>query len=319
MRRTMLTVMLTLLFQRMHSQTVFCPPGAVWNYTYFEMFTGSQNEQVKYVRDSVLGTDTVKVLRHFRYFKNMNIMQGYKYTLIKKTGDIVYFRNLSTQHAWQVLYNFGATAGQSWQNTISLFDNSPSTSTLTAMYSIMVDSVNYVNVNGFNLKRLYLKYWSQYANPFTGFDAAVITERFGNHYFLFNFYNYNWMSDGDQWPNILCYQDSTFGAKQFSNKPCNYVGYNGINDNVYNNAGVKIYPNPARDFLYINSENALIKEETNVRITDLLGRHVKDVVINFTGAELVKVDISELNNGLYLLSLVNNGKVVYTGKLLKQQ
>jgi hypothetical protein len=319
MKKLLLIPILLFLIQKTQSQTVFCPPGAVWTYTYFEMFTGTLNEQVKYVRDSVLGTDTVKVLRHFRYFKNMNIMPGLKYTLVKKTGDIVYFRNLSTQHTWQVLYNFGASAGQSWQNTIHLFDSSPSTSTLTAIYSIIVDSVNYTNVNGYNLKRLYVKYWSQYANPFTGYDAAVITERFGNHYFLFNFYNKNWMSDGDQWPGILCYQDDAFGVKQFTSKPCNYVGYNGLDDEAYINAGVKIYPNPATDFLYINIENALIEEETNVRITDLLGRKFKDVTISFTQAEPAKVDISDLNNGLYLLCFVNNNKVIYRGKLLKQR
>ncbi len=316
MRKALLICIWLFLFQKTQSQNIFCPTGAVWTYTYFEMFSGSLNEQVKYVRDSILASDTVKVLRHFRYFKNMNIMQGYKYTVIKKTGSIVYFRNLSTQHAWQVLYNFGATAGQSWQNTISLFDNSPSTSTLTAIYSVMVDSVNYTNINGFNLKQLYVKYWSQYANPFTGYDAAVITERFGNHYFLFNFYNYNWVSDGDQWPGILCYQDDTFGVKQFSNKPCNYVGYNGVNTNIYNNAGVKIYPNPADNFFSIALENKKLIDLTGMIATDALGREFRLAPVSSLNSEL-KIDFSTLAPGLYLLKLTNKDRETYATKLLK--
>lgn len=315
MKNLFLFILILLVSVEFRSQTVFCPPGAEWHYSYMLMFTGTSNEQVKYVRDSVLGAETVKVLQHFRYYKNNNLMQGYKLTLIKQTGEVVYFRNLSTQDTWQVLYNFGATAGQSWQNIISLIGFSQST--LTAMYSVTVDSVRTININGFNLKRLYTKYWSQYAPSATGYETIVITERFGGNRFLFNFYNKAWETDGDFGANGLCYQDNDFGVTQFSNLPCNYIGYNGISETQRSEQQISASPNPVKNILNIQLKEGAVGGSYVIQLSDLCGRTLIAEPIIMSAQEKIPFDLSRLEQGVYLLDLIKNGKPTGAVKVIK--
>ena len=59
--------------------------------------------------------------------------------------------------------------------------------------------------------------------------------------------------------------------------------------------GVKIYPNPAKDVLYIQSET---EELTKVSITDLNGRVVKEVVNN-----LSQISLGDLAKGIYMVTI----------------
>jgi hypothetical protein len=297
------------------SQVVFCPPGANWHYTfYYWMAPESRNEQVKYVKDSVMGTDVVKVLLHNNYYNHCNYSTNV-YSLIKQKGDTVFMRNAATKHTWQILYNFSAQAGQSWTTTVNTFWNVSQSLT----YSITVDSVNYVTINNFVLKELFVKY--QYTGS-TFQENAIITERFGCNKYLFNYKNPDYCSDGEYPEYFLCYFDSTFGLKQFTEKPCDYKDYVGIGDNSYLSTRVKIYPNPANEFIVIGTNpnhysTELIREETLLSIKDLCGREIKQATLGDLNSKDIRIDISDLKNGIYLLNLQHNGREIYTVKLVK--
>jgi hypothetical protein len=63
----------------------------------------SYNEQIKYVRDSILGIDTVKILEHKRFFYDLNYNINSKaLTLIRQRGDTIFMRSRLTQNTWQV-------------------------------------------------------------------------------------------------------------------------------------------------------------------------------------------------------------------------
>ncbi len=78
---------------------------------------------------------------------------------------------------------------------------------------------------------------------------------------------------------------------------------------------ISIYPNPANDFVIINNFNAVPFQ--TLELADITGRLVKR---QMTNTQLTKVDISQLNNGMYLLRFVDaKGVLLKTEKLIVQQ
>lgn len=73
----------------------------------------------------------------------------------------------------------------------------------------------------------------------------------------------------------------------------------------------KVYPNPANDIVNINAGTTLVK---SLQVTDMNGRVVKNVSVN--NLSQTSVNISDLNTGLYLLSVFTN-EGVGTVKLVK--
>lgn len=75
----------------------------------------------------------------------------------------------------------------------------------------------------------------------------------------------------------------------------NYTGSCILSANSFSLSGVKIYPNPAKDVLNIQSEN---EELTKVSITDLNGRVVKEVNNN-----LSQISLRNLAKGIYMVTI----------------
>ncbi|MDZ7742320.1 MAG: T9SS type A sorting domain-containing protein [Bacteroidota bacterium] len=78
---------------------------------------------------------------------------------------------------------------------------------------------------------------------------------------------------------------------------------------------VSIYPNPARDELFIEFDRKL-NESYTVRIMDLTGKSV--AVYNETASNgLIRINISELKKGLYSIELSNQESGKITQRLIK--
>lgn len=285
------------------AQTVFCPPGAEWHYTFsYQAFspqgfyTNVVNEQIKYDRDSSLNSQNYKVLTHSFFLKTCDPNLGGP-SLIKQTGDTIFMRNQYTQHQWQILYNFAATAGSTWTNTLHASSN-------VYTYNVSVDSVSQITLNSFNLKRLYVKYNS---------IPAIITERFGANTFLFNFVNGS--CDGPQFQSFLCYQDNSFGLKQFSTTPCNYSTalYSGIQEGTKNST-ITFFPNPVIDYLEIKMEDYNLST-LNLSLVNGLGQEVYPKKNIHVSDGKISISIRNLPNGIYYVNLFEGSTVVKTGKM----
>lgn len=74
-----------------------------------------------------------------------------------------------------------------------------------------------------------------------------------------------------------------------------------------------VYPNPAQNFIIINSNNFAALE--SVTITDLNGRVVNEQKL--TGGNAAQMDISWLNSGMYLVTIASD-KGTTTKKIIKQ-
>ena len=78
-------------------------------------------------------------------------------------------------------------------------------------------------------------------------------------------------------------------------------------------ANISVAPNPTASIINVtldNNENL----EINARLYDVLGRVIKDELFNSNKFE---IDLSNQKAGVYILHLLNEGKLIGTQKLLK--
>jgi hypothetical protein len=68
--------------------------------------------------------------------------------------------------------------------------------------------------------------------------------------------------------------------------------------------GIKIYPNPAANDLFI-SLSSHIAEPTRISVTDVSGRQIMTQIVNFDGHSPLHLDISSIQEGYYILSAEN--------------
>jgi hypothetical protein len=297
MRKFLLSIFILAFFSKTQAQVVFCPPGAEWHYRFFPLPTWGgvfhfYNESIKYTRDSIIANDTLKLLAHNNFYvecnENTNVPT---FTLIKQKGDTVFFKNFKTQNNWQILYNFACQPGSGWQTTVLNYAGVPLT------YSFVVSSVSYTTINNFNLKQLNI-------------SGAILSERFGWDYFLFRYFS-GMSCDGYYYYDRLCYQDNAFGVKQFGDKACDFSGIDGVEE--YGNENVlRTFPNPVSGTLNVELN---IQNPAGVyfRIVNALGEEILTITETIQD-EGLKIDLGNLENGIYFLHIFESGKFIAAKK-----
>ncbi len=82
----------------------------------------------------------------------------------------------------------------------------------------------------------------------------------------------------------------------------------GMDENVMDNSsGIKVYPNPAKDMLYISlPEN--MKDEISLNLYDSYGKTVMNCIVNdiSRNGNTIQLNISKLPSGIYSLSVKGN-------------
>ncbi len=93
----------------------------------------------------------------------------------------------------------------------------------------------------------------------------------------------------------------------------------GIADDAMQNGSISdVYPNPATHTVSINYELTPEVNSAKVKIMNLLGAVVKEQIID-RNANKLTLDISDLNGGIYFYTVLINGKVYKTRKLIVQK
>lgn len=322
--KKLLPLLLFILGYGSKAQVVFCPPGAEWHYSteftwgglppeYTTFYHEIRNMKVRYTGDTLIGSDTVRIIMHPKFYTGSCEHRVYHptshhfKTLIRQRGDTIFFRNSFTNYQWQILYNFAATAGDSWQNT---FNTGPNYS-----YTVSVDSTAMVTVNNVNLKRLYVR---QSTALNIAIPPSTITERLGSSGFLFHFVTQS--CGGDDYYGNLCYQDSTFGIKQFSEKSCNYTATFTLTTGLteHHKAGaLRLYPNPAGSSVYLDADPLPAGSSWQIQVSDLSGRILISSSAEFnTGTK--EINIESLSPGVYFMTLSDNENRIATAKFIKE-
>ncbi|MGZ4036222.1 MAG: T9SS type A sorting domain-containing protein, partial [Bacteroidia bacterium] len=295
-------------------QVSFCLPGAQWRYFFFEGGTHeSVNANVIHLNDTISGTDTIKVLKYYSFFKIFRGSMCNKLS-IKQKGDTIFMRNCNTSGTWQILYNYACLPGQYWVTTVKDSMYSGSDSKIT--YTITVNSVSTATINNISLKKLHVsRCYVSNTNTYTC-DTLSIYERIGCMPYLFYFINYNTAGyDYPAFSDFLCYQDGTFNQMSFSANGCNK--YAGIKENSLNDTEVKVYPIPGTSVLNVDFKNIEAPYSFNGAFYDVSSREAKRIKLE---QSTNKLDISELEDGLYLLKIEDPvTKLNYQIKVVKQR
>lgn len=94
------------------------------------------------------------------------------------------------------------------------------------------------------------------------------------------------------------------------------IGTNAINTVDRKNTSLNLYPNPAKNMAQISYELPTANaKNSKIEIRNMLGSVVKVVNINGNNGTQ-NVDVNNMPNGVYLCSIVCNGKVCQTKKMI---
>ncbi len=313
MMRKLIIIFFLIIYIDSSAQTVFLPNiGTKWHYVFgqYGPSLNKINAKIEYVKDSIYFGDNIKILNVDKIYSICDPFVV-KRVFIKQRNDSVWFLHSKTINTWQLLVNFNATVGQSWNFNIY------NSSNILSTYTISVNSVSVVTLNGLTLKSLNVTYKKPNGiNPLT--YTSTINERLGDTHYLFNMENVPVLYDGCLYvESLLCYEDSTFGFKQFTSNPCDYKFPNpiGLNELKIKNEEFKIYPNPTSEILSIKLEMWNSNENYTIEITNTLGQIVQTSNIQH---QTTALNISNLQNGIYFLQVFNNEKLIGTAKILKE-
>ena len=81
-----------------------------------------------------------------------------------------------------------------------------------------------------------------------------------------------------------------------------------VNELEADNLTIMVYPSPATDFIYVKSSS--FDGLFELLVTDILGRTVKSKQLNLINHTEIKIDVTDLKTGIYILSVQNRKKTV---------
>ncbi len=119
--------------------------------------------------------------------------------------------------------------------------------------------------------------------------------------------------------------NGSFGILNSDRSDCTYENYQGFkldrqmldaltksgtsnSSSLKERSSFKIYPNPAKDELFFLSDN--LSGVTKINILDLSGRVIKSSYSELVAAEICRINVSGINEGIYFFSASNNGKTI---------
>lgn len=106
------------------------------------------------------------------------------------------------------------------------------------------------------------------------------------------------------------------GAVKAIQHICSGVSVNSVDKKEYVFELYDVYPNPANDFLTVRF--SVITPQNKVCVSNLLGQKVKEIDLKqcATGKQELKVDLTDINEGVYFLSLSSNDQATRTLKFI---
>ena len=95
---------------------------------------------------------------------------------------------------------------------------------------------------------------------------------------------------------------------------CATLNLVGLKNNSTINNSVEIYPNPTRDYLYFSLKGISVNDAMNLNILDIRGVTVKSLKLR----SLERIDVQDLENGMYFITITENNKIIYKMKFIKE-
>jgi len=281
----------------------FAPPGAEWYYNEQFAFSGD----IDYIRFTsekdtlIFGETCRKIIKRHKLLCNDRPETEYLFT----RNDTVFFLDTAFNE-FQILYDFNATATDSW--IIKIKGEGQETDTLT----ITVDAVSTTQINGHILKKLDVTYNNDGSVPVT-YTSSII-EKIGDVTCMFNWYpGWALACDANYTSGLRCYQDTDIGLYSTGiAESCDYVYFRTGTDSETSPASIELHPNPAQDFVEIIAGDYAAY---SVKLFDLNGRLLKSDKADSFGCIL---DVSDIDKGIYILLMQNDTQIIAFEKLIKE-
>ena len=299
MVKNLALVLLTLTFSTYAECQVWIDNGATWHYDFWNVATEGFYEY-KYTGDTLIDSHECQKIVGSRYAYGLSGPDfepaffgqsdlGTHYTYV--SGDTVFYRN---NEEFFVLFDFGATAGDSWIISTTTFEICGDTS------YVYVTETGTITIGGETYRTITLE---------TDADASygiegVFCERFGNisgggpftdlfpHEFECDSLTDVMVIEWDM-STFKCYEDDSFELYNPSGEDCDWWRVN-LGVKTEEKADLGIYPNPATDFIFIDG----IISESQYEILNLNGQIVQTGEITTN-----KVAINSLNSGVYFIQM----------------
>lgn len=273
------------------AQTIWSPMGATW---YYDYSNGAGNEgyvKIEYITDSMFaGRDSRALLKTRHWYNETNNTTGMDtigYEFTYSSNDTVYVYRFGE---YRVLYNFDVGAGETYQ---AMGKNLGAGCDSTA--EVIVDSTGTAMYSNHNLRY-------QKVSQATNADwqvGSTIVERIGDLNYMFP--EPGCRPDAVEGGPLRCYTDIDFGTYSTGiASECDLLV--GLREAEKATKAIAVYPNPATESVNIKLKNV---EATayHISIFSSTGQLVRREQVQ--GKADIRLDISELNNGVYLLNITD--------------
>lgn len=279
------------------------PIGAEWYYDVTYAFSGNIDYHKIYC-DSIINVKGIDCKRiNINYCACNNHFCDKLFTY--ESNDTVFFYN-SDIDSFQILYDFTAEKGDSWMiNPKYQLDDYDTV-------IVYVDSVSIENLNGHDLKRLwvtytYIHFWD---NSEIGdfIEKSFITQVIGDNNLIINITDPSvGVCDMQFIHSLRCYQDSDFGLYTTNLRDsCNYEYiWTSVDDFEFNNT-IDLFPNPANNYLTIKASGF---------------RTMYYSIYNLNGTLIISgdncnVNLSDIPDGIYIIKIKIDNQII-TRKVIK--
>jgi len=284
--------------------TPWISQGATWFYSWWVPGMGG-NDKIEYTHDTVLLGKTCEILKTTSYWYG-NPGPGLPPILLSthvlpnnytyNNGDTVFY--FSNNH-FDVLYNFGAQQGSTWNLGVD-------TNGFQCSQSIVkVDSISTQQINSNSYRVLFT---SDSSNSSVGIQGKII-EHIGSLNYLFpTIRNCDPQTALDA-PiyTFSCFQDITMSYMLVTSAECENPYHVGITEITEESHGIQCTPNPTTDKLNIQFRDNL---DCNISIYNMLGQKLLERNNNNKLSQ--QIDLRNFEKGIYLISFENkNGEKIY--------
>lgn len=272
----------------------WAPIGARWHYTEsFSFWNPIVRDYIKIesVKDTVVAGKVCRKLTK-RHNIGCSDRPDTEFMYAENNQVFIYDMNFSS---FQILYDFGASQGDSWVILVKDLDPPEDVDTLI----VSVDSTNQTIINGISLKQLFVTYnfRNEAISDYT--YNSTIVESIGDLSYMFHYHpEWAFTCDANFSKGLRCYEDSFIGLYETGiADSCEYIKLWDGNEDI-ENPPITIYPVPADEVLLVNIEQNI---SLQFRIFNLTGKVVLTGILKNNW-----IPVHELKPGIYIFELFNS-------------
>ena len=258
--------------------------GAEWYYQILGEDGTITYQHLQCVGDTTINEERPKVIVRSNTHYDRDTISEVTHEYVYEENGVVYWWN-KTLGKFTMLYDFGAEVGDEW--TIEVENETITT-------RVYETTIQYID--GIPYKRLTI------ADPNNDFSGDIVCS-IGH---LTSFFPERLMtrSKGFRVEGLRCYWlDDELIYKQ-GDEDCDAIydeWHHGLNETT-NDAAFTVYPNPANDVLFVETQNFASLPGQTYRIINLMGQTLLQGTIN---ADAQRINIEKLSAGLYFITIDN--------------